>query len=359
MSRADLGRELGVTRATVGNSIKVLMEENLVVEVGGQEEAARAGRPGVLVTLNAAGAYFVGLDISTEAVNGVVLDFAMNVVARKSVPIRGVYSDVAAVTEILSSVVAQLMKEPDVREPDVKGICISVPGVVKEGCVVNAPSLGWRNTPLREAVEHRVGRRLPVRVCNDTVALASGYGAVSTEEHLQDVVFILLADGVGSAYMRRGVILESTNGFAGEIGHMIMGPDFGCQTFENLTGYRRFAPFFKPGEPIAAGLSRIADAGQSDAGLVQAMQEWGEALAVGLLNVIHMLDPREIVLGGPSAVLYPLVEDRVKGMLAEHIMHGLALPPICVTMSGDDGGAVGAAALLREELFSLPIFDAS
>lgn len=359
MSRADLGRELGVTRATIGNSIKVLLDARLVVETGGQEDAKRAGRPGVLVSLNAAGAYFVGLDVSTDAVNGIVLDFSMNVVACKSIPIRDCYGDVEAVTAILAELADDLMGAPGVRQTRVQGICVSIPGIVKEGHVVTAPWLGWKDAPLQEAIESRVSRRVPVLVCNDAVALASAVRAISPEEQMQDAVLILLAEGIGSAHMHQGAMVAGAHGFAGEIGHMVMGADFGCQTFEMVAGYKRFVPLLKPGEPISSGLERIAAAAPSDAAAAEATRDWGDALAVGLLNVIHMLDPLEIVLGGPLVVLYPLVEGRVNQLLAEHLVHGLKPPAIRATALGADGAAIGAASLLREDLFALPALEAS
>ena len=61
-----------------------------------------------------------------------------------------------------------------------------------------------------------------------------------------------------------------------------------------------------------------------------------------------------IVLGGPLAVLYPRVSERVESLLAENLVHGFEVPPISVARFGGDGAAIGAAALLRESLFDLP-----
>ena len=56
LSRADIARELNVTRATVGNSIKQLLSESLVIDLNESAEASGAGRPGALVALNPDGA---------------------------------------------------------------------------------------------------------------------------------------------------------------------------------------------------------------------------------------------------------------------------------------------------------------
>ena len=88
--------------------------------------------------------------------------------------------------------------------------------------------------------------------------------------------------------------------------------------------------------------------------LDEALNEWALALATGFLNLIHILDPKAIVLGGPLAVLYPRVSKRVEILLSENLVHGFNVPPISVARFGGDGAAIGAAALLRESLFDLP-----
>ena len=88
--------------------------------------------------------------------------------------------------------------------------------------------------------------------------------------------------------------------------------------------------------------------------LDQALHEWALGLATGILNLIHILDPKTIVLGGPLAVLYPKVAERVESLLSENLVHGFNVPPISVARFGGDGAAIGAAALLRESLFDLP-----
>jgi predicted NBD/HSP70 family sugar kinase len=75
---------------------------------------------------------------------------------------------------------------------------------------------------------------------------------------------------------------------------------------------------------------------------------------MGLLNLIHIIDPGRIVLGGPLSVIYPLVEDRVLERLSSGLMYGLKIPPISVDKFGGDDAAVGAAAAVREKLFALP-----
>ena len=347
-----------MTRATVGNAIRPLLKEGLAIELTDQGEGGSAGRPGVLVALNPSGAYFIGFDISTTAINAVLIDFSMRVVAKRVLPIISEYRDASQVIDMLAELPGRLLEGTSVRSKQVRGLCVSIPGIIdKRGCVVSAPWLEWKDINLRAALSKQMKARWPIQVCNDTVALASAVRAEAAETDMQDVLLILLAQGIGSAQIRQGRIVEGAHGFAGEIGHMVMGTSAklaSANTFEILAGYQRFLPLIPAGQSIPEGLAALSRIEKPTQRFTKVLNEWAEVLAAGLLNLIHILDPQRIVLGGPLAVLYPLVEQRVKTALALHLVHGFTVPPITVAGFGADIAAIGAAAVVREALFSLP-----
>ena len=359
LSRSDIARELGMTRATVGNAVRPLLKEKLAIESGNPTEGSgNAGRPGVLVSLNPSGAYFIGLDISTTSVNAVLIDLAMRVVAKKMVFIGDDYKNVPRVVDLLAELPRQLVHGTQVSEKQIRGLCISVPGIVnKQGRVVSAPGLGWHDVDLRALLPKRIRTRWPIQICNDTVALASAVRAEAGNGDTEEVLLILLAEGIGGAQLRKGRIVEGAHGFAGEIGHMVIGGNAklsSVKTFETLGGYRRFVSMIPSGQPIPEGLVALSLIEKPNRQLKQALSEWAAVLGVGLLNLIHILDPERIVLGGPLAILYPRVEQCVKEDLKRNLVHGFQVPPITVAGFGADIAAVGAAAIVREALFTLP-----
>ncbi len=356
LSRADIARELNVTRATVGNSIKQLLAEKLVIDLNESAEASGAGRPGALVALNPGGAYFIGLDISSAEINAVLIDFSMRVVAKRIVSIADRYHDPERVIDLLASLPGELIEISKVRASRVRGVCISVPGIVRDGRIISAPWLDWQDVDVVAAMSEAMQPSLKVHICNDAVALASAVAADAAEGDLSDVLLLLLAQGIGSAHLRQGRVVEGAHGLGGEVGHMVMGSQPGMaatHTFEILAGYQKFLPFIDQDIPIPEGLAKLAGHESSPA-FEEALAEWALALATGLLNLIHILDPKTIVLGGPLAVLYPRVSARVEQLLASNLVHGFHVPPIAVARFGGDGAAIGAAALLRESLFDLP-----
>lgn len=359
-SRADLARELKLTRATIGRAIQELIDAGLVAETVDRPEVARPGRPGSGVCLNPAGAYSIGIDISSISLTGVLVDLNMRVVQRIKVPIGPDVEDIAGVVERIAQFPARLLAASGVAAHRVQGVCVSVPGLVdRGGRVVVAPFLRWHDVPLRQLLGARRDLPWPVTVCNDAVAFAHAERAVANEKDAQNMLLLLLTEGLGGAIVQRGQILEGAHGYAGELGHMVMGASpkaIPTHTFELLAGYERFRRFLPDDRSFEDGLSWLAANrdGPASAALDAAFDEWADVLAAGMLNLVYLMDPEKIVLGGPLSVLFPRVEAKVKRLLAEHLLHGFTRPPIHVTRFGAHGAAIGAASVIRDSLFSLP-----
>lgn len=363
MSRSDIARELNLTRTTVGNAIKGLLDADLVhepaaaTEATGGNDGARTGRPSVGVSLNGAGAYFVGLDISTTALTAVLLDFNMAVVATFTSSIGPDLRNVAAVTDRLAALANRAISAAGKRRDRVRGIGISIPGLVgRTGRVAIAPFLEWRDIDLRAHMTERLGPEISVKICNDAVALGSAICASASDVEVSDMLLILMSEGIGSAMIRQGRVVEGFNGYAGEIGQTVLASQTASSsphTFQLLAGERFFRPFMPQDRPVAEAIIELSGNISGYSGLAEALDRWAAHLAAGFLNAIWILDPERIVIGGTLAPLYRNVAGRVETALGES-MGSLRVPTISVSGYGAEGAAVGAAALIRETLFALP-----
>jgi predicted NBD/HSP70 family sugar kinase len=358
LSRSEIGRTLDLSRMTVGNAVRTLLAKNLVIETEEPVLLASAGRPGINVKLNPAGAYFVGIDVSTTMMNVVLVDLTMKVIARSSRPVDGLFRDTDGMVQIFASVPGELLKEARVPAKRLAGIGISVPGIVsRSGRVLSAPYLGWLDFDLQPQLSKELKSKWPVRVINDAAAFANSVLAERPEGDLADALVVLLAEGIGSSQLRQGQVVSGAHGFAGEIGHMIFGVNSTTatpETFEMLAGYGCFLPLLPSKLSIAEGLTALAASGKRSRRDSEVLDRWATALSIGLLNCIHTLDPERIILGGPLTVLYPVVEQQVTDAITRGLVHGFTIPPLEVARSGADSAALGAASTMREELFALP-----
>src|ERR1700712_3197750 len=90
MTRADLARELGLMRSTVGNLVARMAEQGLILEnaVSGSTPAGRTGRPGQDVQLNPAHSTFIGVDIGVGQMSVVAVDLLGRPIRSRSVALE-------------------------------------------------------------------------------------------------------------------------------------------------------------------------------------------------------------------------------------------------------------------------------
>ena len=357
LSRSDIGRTLTLSRMTVGNAVRSLIEKRLLVEAEEPASHGGVGRPGVRVRLNPSGGYFVGIDISSSTMNAVLVDLTMKVVAHSLFSVQGVSHDSAEMIQQFATVPNGLLRKAGLPAKRLTSVGISVPGIVgTSGRVLSAPYLGWRDLDLQTLVSRQLKFRWPVRVVNDASAFAHSVLAERSEKDLRDALLLLLAEGIGSAQIRQGQIVSGAHGFAGEIGHMILSASMkeaSLNTFEMLAGYNSLLSALSPATSVVGGLAALAAKAPSPK-TSRLLEQWADAFSVGLLNLIHILDPERVIIGGPLAVVYPLVEKQIIAAVESGLVHGFTMPLIEVAASGADSAAIGAASTMREEIFALP-----
>jgi predicted NBD/HSP70 family sugar kinase len=356
LSRADVARDLGLTRATSGKVIADLMDRGLLIELPDTLESGKAGRPGRNVALNAAGAYFIGIDVSSGWITGVLVDFEGSVLSQLSTRNTPHFANPKEVAEIVADLSRRLAVGAAVSPKLIRGVGISVPGIVnRAGVVVSAKLLTWEDVDLAALVSATLGASWPVYVCNDTVALAAAIGALDTAES-PDLLVVLLSEGIGATLIRDGRVSEGADGFAGEIGHMILSTDpedSGDLSFGVLGGHGAFLPLLPSGSTITEGLIALSARQDSDPTLQKTLDQWSRVMSVGLVNLIHILNPERIVLGGPLSIMFHHVRERVEQAVRLRLLHGLKMPPIDVAGMEANTVAIGAAGTVRDTIFVL------
>jgi len=356
LSRADMARQLGLTRSTVGNAVNVLDQAGYICNGACALPEGGTGRPGITVSLRSAGAYFIGLNIGLRLLSIVLLDLRGTIIQHKQSAVENCCHEPERVLQKILNLCNELISQLGIKTERIEGVGIAVPGLVDQnGTVVNAPFLQWRDYPLRAKLNEHWPDQWQIQVAND--AFAFGYmqtlGQAQSQIHYAPTLYIVMNEGIGGALFINGQPMLGTHSYAGEIGRMVIAVENRSGTFESLAGAQSFAgllpDYYSPTE-VAAHL--LAE--NNPISINKALDFWSKALAVGLANAIHLFDPARIVLGGPMALLYSAVQTVVIQKLAEKLMPGFMAPPIYVADRGEDGAAIGAAACIRQALFALP-----
>lgn len=165
--------------------------------------------------------YVVGIDIGgTNTVIGIV-DARGHVVAADSVKTRK-HVDFDDYIESLHEGLSRLIKAND-AEDKIQGIGIGAPNAnYYTGEILNPPNLPWGPViPLAEKVSKAFGG-IPVAITNDANAAALGEMTYGAARGMKDFIMITLGTGVGSGIVINGQLVYGADGFAGELGHLIM-----------------------------------------------------------------------------------------------------------------------------------------
>ncbi|HEU5225234.1 MAG TPA: ROK family protein, partial [Actinomycetota bacterium] len=165
----------------------------------------------------------IGLDVGGTKINAFRVTRDGTIVERSSSPTPA--DDEAATLSTMVELARWL------ATPDVTAIGVGAAGLVdaKEGVLRFAPNLAWRNLPIAERMREALG--LPCQVDNDASMAAYGefrFGAGRGYRHL---LLVTVGTGIGGGIVSDGRLFRGANGFAAEIGHIIVepgGPLCGC-----------------------------------------------------------------------------------------------------------------------------------
>jgi glucokinase len=235
----------------------------------------------------------------------------------------------------------------------------------ESGTIHASPNLPtWHDVQLARALEGALGLRTVVE--NDANAAAYAEYTVGAARGAANAVMLTLGTGIGGGIVLGGRLYRGSRGGAGEVGHMAVmldGPRCPCGSvgcIERLVNaesiVRRARSLIESGrastlrgiDPLSAkDVGDAARAGDSVAG--EAVREAGRILGVGLANIVQLLDPDVIVLGGGVAEIGEPLLGPARDELADRIApYHATVAKVVRAELGEVAGVVGAALLARD-----------
>ena len=282
----------------------------------------------------------------------------------------GVLDEVRLPTPVGGDGIVEAIAELGIDAP-VLGL--GVAGLVDRGGVLRiGPNLpGFTSYPFRDRLHERLG--IAVTVDNDATTATWGELRVGAAAGTADALLVALGTGIGAGFVCGGVLQRGANGFAGEAGHMVVDPNGpacpcgkrGCwERFASGSGLGRLARNAAEAgraprhgragrrRRVGAGRARHAAAGTGDADALAVLREFGWWVALGVANLVNVLDPEVVVIGGGLAEMGDLLLDPVRERYADLVLAPAFRPavPIVAAALGERAGAVGAALLAADAL---------
>ncbi|HUO25672.1 MAG TPA: ROK family protein [Candidatus Aquilonibacter sp.] len=311
----------------------------------------------------------IGVDVGGTKVAAALVDQQGTILFQTRNPMvcdRGPENGLLAV---ISAIEAVMAKSKGSLGKAIQGIGICAPGPLDpvSGVVLNPPNLPcWRDFPLAGEVSRRYGA--PVAIDNDANAAGLGEAIWGAGRGYNNVFYFTIGTGIGTAIVLDGRIFHGRTGGAGEGGHLSIdykGPLCAC-------GKRGCIEAFASGPSMARRAREKMDAGRSsmlldlaggkaehitgkiigeaysagDPLAIEILSETAELLSFWLGNIVDLLDPEVMIMGGGAAAMLMPFLDEMKKRLTDCCLNSRSGEiPLVPARYGEDAGVAGGAAI--------------
>jgi predicted NBD/HSP70 family sugar kinase len=364
VTRADLGRLTGMSRASISQRIDGLIECGLVREA--TDLPSTGGRPPASLVFSSDRALVLAADLGATHARLAVTDLAGNALAELAEDLDiGDGPDV--VLGIVEAQFFELLRQAGRDPGDVHGIGVGVPGPVEfaTGRPVNPPIMpGWDGYSIPDRLSRHFD--VPILVDNDVNIMAVGEHWTNWRSE-RDYLFVKVGTGIGCGIIAEGTIYRGAQGAAGDIGHIRVAgeSDVVCECgnvgcLEAVAGGRALArDARKLGFEARNSRDVVALARSHQVQVVRLVRQSGRVLGDVLSGLVNAFNPSVIVIGGDVAEAHEqlfagvreVVYQRATPLATRHL-------EIARSTLGDRAGTTGAAVLAIEHILAPAFIDA-
>ncbi|MFC9116550.1 ROK family protein [Streptomyces sp. NPDC057092] len=373
LSRFELGPATGLSSGSVSNVVADLVADGLVEEAGSVD--SDGGRPRTLLRVAPLSGHMIGVDVGETRVRIELFDLTLTELARAERPLEHQRYEVEVIVDHIRSGIDEVLAAADLAPERLLGVGIGVPGIVEHtpdrGAVVHGQTIGWDAVPLESLL--RDGSPLPGSVpCfidNGAKTLGQAEMWFGAGRGASNALVVLFGSGVGACL----VTPQVEHGRAVEWGHLtvrVRGRRCRCGALGCLEAYAGaeslLARWREEGGRVPEGTDEEtaltgmlaaaypADGAAADPVALSVLEETAEYLGAGLSDLINLLQPERILMGGWAGLQ---LGSRFLPAVRRHALsYALRHPAQKVTIElgrlGPDAVTVGAAILPLADFFT-------
>jgi glucokinase len=281
---------------------------------------------------------------------------------------------VRRVVEAAEACLGEVLRAQGGVRDQVAGVGVGAPGPLnrKEGILLEAPNLGWRDFPLRKLISEGLG--LPAEIDNDANCATFGEWWMGAGRGSKVLVGLTLGTGIGGGLVLDGEVHHGASDAAGEFGHMTIdstgrkckcgnygcleayasGPNIAARAVEGLeAGVESIL-----GELVNGALDKITAATVyegvvlGDAYSEEVMKETAKFLGVGIANLVNALNPDTVVIAGgvtrAGEYLFAPLKKEVRRRAFRSAVEACRIVPADLP---ETAGVIGAAGIFKKAVF--------
>lgn len=310
MSRSELARRMGVTRAATANIADELLQEGYI----SQTDGAPVGRSAAPLKLRADCRYAIGVYLNRDGCTVGIVDICGGLHGVKELHLDG--NTIEEKIDPLVFVIQELIQNVKIPLEKIVGIGVSAPGPLdgENGTILNPPRFDlWHNVSIGMLLQQRLF--VPVYVENNATSLARFHQGKPEANGSEDFLLLLVDSGVGSGVISGGKVLKGAGYFTGELGHICIdrnGKPCDCGNTGCLEVYAAI-PNLLQGSGFTDWKSVIDSLPDERANRL--LQQEAEYLSIGIVSLTNLVCVDTVLLAGD--ILYgveklaPILEEKV------------------------------------------------
>jgi glucokinase len=246
-------------------------------------------------------------------------------------------------------VVAQIIQLIKPSIEDANGIGVAIAGAVTSDGLVWAPNIPeWKDLPLEKILRDEF-YPLDVIIKDDRSSMVLGESRFGVARGHKNVAYVIVGTGIAAGLMIDGKIYSGSRGLAGSMGWFItdekIGQDSSHGNFESkVAGPALDKNFGMNGQMLAKMASK------GDIKALDNLNKVGEEIGIGIVNLVAVIDPEIVVIGGGVSKSWKYIENGIRHTLNEWGHPVLKDIEVVCSSLGDDAGILGVYSIIKERI---------
>jgi predicted NBD/HSP70 family sugar kinase len=342
ISRVELSRITGLTKTTISSIINEFIALG-IVEESSTISTGNVGKAPIPLHIRKDAVHTIGVYLDRQKVKTVLMDARMNIISRK----EGLSYEGLGQKGVLERIFLSIddsMKDAEKHNIKVGAIGIGVPGPLdpQTGVVRHPPKFkGWNDVPLGKIVYERY--KLPVWIEND-----ANVGVLAEKWHgggkdLKNFVYVLVSEGIGAGVIINDELYQGAYDYVGEIGHTLFYDRGKFRYLEDIAGVDVLIKYARSQgldiENIKDILNLLQKNDRVTESIVKQIATW---IGVAVIDIIHIIGPEAVFIGGKMAVLGDALIQPIKGIVLQYLFCDQAVD-VRLSEIPEDAVAIGAA----------------